>query len=236
MGYGLVDLAIEQNDFDLGKDSRINPDGYFALLQEDEERAKEEYPLESFYVQLSLICSNEDFARCFGLHLLKRAIEEKKFVADDLYRIYTWDPEYGDPSVILFTPPTESSRDWHRYDDIMDYMEETAKNEGACPHADLLGRPIYPYDAWIDLRDPSATPDDLMVRTANMFRFNGDLIKNTDAYKIKEKFGFDSVQEMLDNIVPIIPDELVELLRYLKVFKDPNTIYQLRPMIYTYWS
>lgn len=233
LGYGLTDVASspyrmssidrDKSHHDLLRDSRFDPTGYFVT---DIINAENQFKVDQFRVQLELICANSDVSI---LTLFKHQLNENP--SSDIFNIMTYDPEFGDPSVVLFTPPFHP--DWERYDDIIDYTE--AKGV-PLNNVQVLDTPIYPYVRWMDLRNPKEHPDKVLVDAATTFKFNPKFRDKINVEEIKKRFGFNSIDDMLENIVPVVPEEIVELTRYLKVFKDPNTVYQLKPMIYTYWS
>lgn len=236
MGYGLADLNVKSENYDLTEDDRIDPEGFFPKYYDDRQDAFSRFSIKEFYIRLSLESASSR-SRAIDLYLLKQAIEHDNFTEDSYSDCITWEPECN-ASVIVFTPPLFND-DWYRHDSTMDYMEELARGEGSIGHVNWLGYPIYPHDAWIDLRDPESIPDQTMIRVINTFRFNSAIPSVTDeehAKQVAGRFGFGSVQEMFDTVVPTVPPELVELLKFLRVFKDSNTIYQLRPMVYTYWA
>lgn len=148
---------------------------------------------------------------------------------------------------VIFTLP--SSKDWNRYDDIIDYVECSIDNKGSFDsvkfYKDDAGQPaeIYPYvgfvnrntgkrvrfsqsDRWIltDILQKSKK-----VKNPSLKHIDPDLETNF------QKEGITNLIEWQRWIVPIIPDLIVNFCEFAKVFKNPLTIYRLKPMIYTYW-
>jgi hypothetical protein len=60
------------------------------------------------------------------------------------------------------------------------------------------------------------------------------LINNADL--LAKQIGFENSEEAESNLVPVVPNEIVELCKYCKVFKNQDSLYDLRPMMYVYWS
>ena len=56
------------------------------------------------------------------------------------------------------------------------------------------------------------------------------------AEKYAELMGFSDVEAAKRMLVPRVPDEIELLCRWLCLFNNDNTIFELKPMIYTYWS
>jgi len=97
----------------------------------------------------------------------------------------------------------------------------------------MLNRPIYPFDSYVNLKDMSYN-----YKTKDGVVFPWTEFKHTIRYLTIEKIqeiGFSCMKEFNDKVVPIVPEGLVEMLKYLKVFKDEKTIHKLKPAIYTYW-
>lgn len=234
LGYGLDDLSIKDNSYNLAEDPRIDPEGFYARYFKDYQEALDAYPLDRFRVELELVCAHSDGVEKYDLRLLKHQLEKGEIASDasNLYtQIMTWDPEYGDSKVIVFTPPGHS--DWFQYDSIIDYYEADDAN----PSVRKTNRPIYPYMSWIDIRNPSRKDNlDRLAFLIQQLEEYPDIRDKVDSDKLQSRYGFSSLNEAKDNLIPYIPNSLVELIRYLRVFKDPKDIYQLRPMIYTYWA
>lgn len=234
LGYALADLNVSEGSFDITEDERIDPNGFMSLSWEER---KEVYTSKRFHVEVELMCSNDDFFDSgYGLHLLRHQFKEGKIEKYPFDNMCIWDPEFGLSNVLLFIPPSKAlnvgeRNSWYRYDDIIDYMEE---NKEATPKIRFLNQPIYPYLRWMDLRDPPKEIDTELVRLINHFKERGGMTMSWDA--LHDKYGFLHLEEAEENIAPIVPPELVHTLRYLHIFKDPETAYQLRPAIYTYWG
>lgn len=221
LGYGLTDIYYDN----IADDPRFNPYGFFISEQNEKD-----FPIKQFYVELELI--TRDSSAPFDLFLLKQQIKQKELT--DFHGVMVHDPEFGLKSVCVFIPPTEIDN-WHRYDNIIDYIE-ACNNANGFNHVQKLSKPIYPYDAYMDTRTFPPKPVDRIMRELRVMVNNPKITKWVSNDKITEMYGFKSVEDFKAKVVPLVPRELVETLRFLKIFRDPNTIYSLRPMIYTYWS
>jgi hypothetical protein len=166
--------------------------------------------------------------------------KEKRFVnlhGELFYDFIKYDPEFGSKTTIIFTIPWYD--EWDRYDDIIDYYEYKGKDLE--PITEVLTRPIYPHDFYIDNRNGNRIKFD----DFDTFRFMESLIvKEPEAKDKYEKIildhvktmGFKTWEEAKKHIAPGIPFDIRLMCEYLGVFKNINDVYTLKPMIYTYWS
>ena len=226
IGYGLIDVQADDESIN---DDRFNlKTGYFGL---DMEKRENKYTFKGFIKYLQKqhdIEKNSD-----GFSMLTFELSSFKMNKFSSFRdILTYESEYASPNVILFQPPI---KDWTRWDEIIDYMEHDGEDTG--PLTRVFKRPIYPYEMWIN-SDTGETQFEhkgkkyhyLHVRQAINFGFD-----TYDDAAIKS-MGFESMEEANLKVVPGIPEVVAHLCKYLKVFKDDKTIYQLKPLVYTYWS
>lgn len=229
IGYGLDDVVGDS----FSEDPRFDPEGFFAL--DGFEEQEEKFPMKEFAVRLDLTIANST-EWTFHLKLLNNNIRDGEF--NDFYNVLVYDPEYGLPNVCVFIPPT-ANRNNRRRDDTLDWYEETI-NHHQQNHYLLLNRPIYPDVLWVDLRQSPPKPADRLVDRLRSQFDSPDWIKMGFSLETEDNMarnvGFESKQDLMDNVVPMVPEDLVEVLKFLKVFKDPATIYRLKPMIYTYWG
>lgn len=234
IGYGFDDLTIKQDQYDLSLDKRFNPEGYFCTSYEDRE---EKWSLEELQIQLQIMSNDRNDTNWINYLLLGGSIKDQKFDFDNLF---IFDPEFGIPSVCLFIPPGNYDS-WREYDRMVDYYEECAKEEGSISRVVHVDRALYPYESWVDLRtDPPTRLDDKQWGWFSLAKWNSDHLNEQDRQNLQltaaKELNFDSYEDMNKLITPIIPPELVVVLRYLKVFNNPKDIHTLKPMIYTYWS
>ena len=54
--------------------------------------------------------------------------------------------------------------------------------------------------------------------------------------ELAQTIGFKDHAEALENIVPTIPEPIVDLCTFGKLFTDESVFWQLKPILYTYWS
>lgn len=225
LGYGLTDVKCRKNGYI--NDKRFNlVDGYFAKGN-DQER----YEIKDFVTHLTnKIKNNKDDVE---LSLAEYDLQVIKGKNDaEFYKVIEHDSEFGLKNVALFTT---FHKDWHRYDDIIDYMEL----EGIpTPSVRVLDRTIWPYEGYINVKtkDRFIHFTDGSKDKISAFELRRCLNDKVFAKKLDfKKFGFESFKDMNKSIVPIVPRIIHEYCSWLKVFNNDDTIFELKPMIYTVW-
>jgi len=248
LGYGLTDVQFDEKNWEM-TDPRFNPNGYFGIL--DVFDREETFTDKGFdeYVNKIVGDTGDNFHNLYILQReRKNALEKNGHTTGDGERYYnykdsidncvTYDSEYGDSKIMVFTPPYWGKA-WTRYDDIIDYYDpQNSDDDGGISDGHIiLNRPIYPFDGYQDCRTTPPTrlvdPDFRLYVDSKSFnaKYRESLLRN-----LKERMGFNSDEEIEQAINPIIPLELIELLKYMKVFNDEKDIYLLKPMIYWYWG
>lgn len=220
IGYGLSD--VQASNYDI-HDERFNlEDGYFK------DRNENDFTIQGLknYIQEQHDKEKNDAGySMLTFELLK--LEENEWY--DIHQFVSHNGEFGLPEVLMFQPPM---KDWSRYDDIIDYIEDEKQEN----KVRLLNRAIYPYEFWINKDTGKSTFEVegrnyhyLHIRQAINFGFE------YDPDKLKEA-GFDSMEDADQKIVPGIPDFIICLCKYLKIFKDDKNIFDLKPMVYSFWG
>jgi len=127
---------------------------------------------------------------------------------------------------------------WERYDDTIDYTEETylRGSDSQANRVEILHYGIYPYNAsYMDARDGRKIPwDSAAYLCRTLWEFPDADPQALDAMAMIA--GFNSAAEALLWFAPTIPEEIVAYCRWDGVFKDIATVNQLRPMLYVHWS
>lgn len=230
IGYGLTDVIADQDSWSLKNDPRFNLNGYpFG----DEEK----FDLAGFcnYIEERIESMDEDDFGRFDLTLLKRQIESGE--CKEPYYSVIYDMEFGNSEVMLFMPPS-SVKLWSRYDDMIDYYDPVNHSEdgGIIESVIMIDRPLYPWESYINIKTmPPVRLTGLQYQAYNTIR-NLGLTQMKSPEVMLKSVGVESKEELDTYIIPIIPAELVELIKYLKIFTDDKYIYQLRPLIYGYWG
>lgn len=234
IGYGLNDLKFDDQERLI--DDRINNDALGSTTYLD--GSDKEY-----WEWLEAVNNDreEPWEKNFlDAHYLKEKIE-KKSKTDWIFDCIAHNPEYGRASTIVIRP--FSCKDWSRYDDVIDYMEETylyepSKKYSYMPRVDVFKHGIYPFNAlYMDVRTGERLDSNIMpwirARSANEDEAPYDSSTLDELAKI---VGFDNHQEADENVAPVVPLEIQDIANYLKLFTDDKVLTQLRPMLYTYWG
>lgn len=233
LGYGLTDIKTTGKYNEILDDPRINMKGYYGNNDYGKEEkftdagfdkyldAHKEHP-DDIHNDLAVLRHLRDMERDGG-----------RASADSISRRMIYDSEFGMPNVMVFQPPVFGN-DWSRYDDIIDYYDPQQQAEaGGCGIGfTMINRALYPFESFCDYRENPP-----VVLKGNDWHYYIDA-KNSERmveYALKE-LKFETEEEMHQMIHPMIPKELIALLKYCKVFAKDEYIYQLRPMIYWYWS
>lgn len=225
IGYGRTDVKTEKHNL---VDDRINLKAFEDLAYSMSSHSTEQY-LRFLYkykqnIKTVVDMPMHDIAAADYVYPSK-SIEQVDSVTSLEYSRYRarelkqWDPsnsiifepEFGLPSVLVLVP-FFCYKEWHRYDDSIDYIEAT-NLESYAPKVTELTRGIYPYDYFY--RD---TRTGASISSNNINHF--DLVE-------KLKNG---------EIIPRVPAEIRALASYLKLFNDPNQAELLKPLLYVYWS
>ena len=240
LGYGIVNLNTKQIDeysthLD---DPRINPNGILG-----ENSSNDSFTEEGFVEHCRERIKDDEHFDLIDLHLLFEDGEYKK-TNMYWYNILTYDSEYGKPSVLCITHP--GLKDWYRFDDVIDYYEEYPKNRFSPEsYADVLTVPIYPFDAYInnetgEYADQNVRELIYQFRNAEIEMLNPHT--SMGRYMTFSQIRYDALNQLgcdfhwTEKWNVIIPSSVEEFCRYTKLFVDEKTIWQLQPMIYTYWS
>lgn len=167
----------------------------------------------------------------------------------DFIKYNYYDMEKENPiGPIIFTMPNYKS--WNRYDDIIDYIECGIDNRGAVDsvkfYLDDAGQStgIYPHTSFVNRNTGKRvkfTPSDRRILTGILLELkkanNPHLIhKNSPKEKSEfEKAGVENLIQWQRWVVPEVPSLIVNFCEFMDIFKNPLTVYRLRPMIYTFW-
>jgi hypothetical protein len=225
MGYGLVDIQTDENDVII--DPRINKDG---ILHQDFNTIEETYTREAF---LKYIPEDADvYTRC--------AVRDMKYDVDQ-HIIY--DSEFGMPNVLCIIPIGYCAR-WYQHDnDISYYLAQNSifpvPSDNPCASwVTELMYPLYPYMDFQDARTGADIENNISYQ--QIARARQLLIKdNTNEYytTFADKLNFSGTGiEFLNTFTPMIPNTVKELVKFTKIFNNIETVNQLRPLIYSYWS
>ena len=216
IGYGLTDIECDEHRL---VDERLDPEGYLFHAYDVEEEGEDKYPWErdgakGYWNWLQKNFTKDELYR--GPYLdtvtFSQLKGEKKKEAVDRwspYRSAIHEGEFGLSNVLLVVPFCQW-KGWSRYDDSIDWAEET-QAYGQENRVVVYEQGFYPWNTF------SVDPKTGVPYVGFHYTEVDELRKEGRA-------------------VPKVPDEVTALCKYLKIFRDDKTIIDLRPMMYVYWS
>ena len=260
IGYGIDDFN-PRNDVDLGKwDNRWEDPwgGELTLplfIEEVNARAAELYE----YLLLDypyLATHNADkpikdrITKDTDLFLMELVVKHARKPDKAIYPIVQ-DGEFGLNNVLLLQPPDQF--EWYRYDDAMDYLEETSLHK-QLHRCEFLGNGlgIYPYDRRVIRRRVPEKAN--LFGEANYSKINGVICDEQGDPKVlptqlysqltgvwEDSIGAIAKGRLLDHLkkdwTPQVPASVISLVVLCGLFKNcRDIINRVRPMLYVYWS
>lgn len=168
--------------------------------------------------------------------------EEKGFKKYENYKSVGYDDEFGLGNVLLLTPPSMAGN-WSRYNDSIDWSEET-QNHNQAARYQLLNHPLYPFDfKYALLRGAKKfsveeiKQNSSLVGRRSLEQYDARVltsdIMNLMSYGENTPFK----QEFMASYRPALPAELVAFMLWSRAFTDLDAMKDsLRPMLYVYWS
>jgi len=262
IGYGLTDVEFDESTNRL-VDPRINKRGLIGLYDRDYDLAVKSFT-DKGWRKFLVRKLRETKKRKRASWELKSYLACERQIRKHIEKQYPdrdeWgplnsvvlEPEYG-PKDLLLVPPEMmyGRRDrWYRDDDTIDWVEETMEHEQLPRLKVYRWRTLPPYDRWIDDRTgrrvsakgqwpdprtfaevcsrdshwaPKGTAKD---KRAMRRRYNKDAVA----------LGFDNLTDARRHMIPEIPTSLRMFCEFARIFTKRSTIFQLRPMLYVYWS
>lgn len=239
IGYGLVDLAVEKNQYgsETVIDPRLNLDSpllYWDRFEEEDEEF--EIPsVEDYAAWLKQRGDRDDRAE---IALLRAHAD------GDMIDCVVSEKEGGLGRVLVLTAPAWVHR-WKRCDDSIDWAEMTLHPEGAesVPAVTLLKHAPSPFqDRLMDSADGTELDSNAgrFLHLAEAGLPNSDLDELVSTIRPlrpnDDRPVFYSAAEARGRIVPAVPSDIRNLIEFGAIFTDPETWLQLRPILYTYWG
>jgi len=237
MGYGLTDVKSRKYRI---ADGRINRN--CVLLDDYEAQYKTEYRdeyLAWLRKQNEKRKNDEDYRRINMLDAWfdkKNKYESKRTMGDCI----AYQNEYGLKNVLVLQPL--ACHDWYRHDDAIDYVTATYLEgpEQTGNKVDVLDHGIYPFNgSYMDSRDGNRLDDRIMPWIRIYHYYKDDPEKLDDMAPVLDQYaqavGFNDSLEAALHVAPQVPTEIQDLCEFTQIFKKPETVLQLRPMLYTYW-
>jgi hypothetical protein len=222
LGYGLTDVKP--------KDERINWESWLLTYEDAPEP-------EAYLAWLEARQDERRFSLDYA-HLKHLPPSDGKWhPARSLEDCAVWRDEYGLPEVLALRP--FGLPDWCRFDDTIDYMEETYPwtDQSQQNRVKIYEHGPFPFNgAYMDKRDGRVLPPEIMTwwRLVNDAKDGEEKAKALDLFAVT--CGFTSSEEAAENVRPEVPDEIRDLAEFGQLFTHAGIWRQLRPLLYTYWA
>ena len=234
MGYGLDDLETVKTDKII--DSRINSNS--ILLDEDafsEKYSSVRDALEDYKVYLK---ANKDRGH------MDSSREIDKFEDSNFFNMVTHVLEGGLKRVLCITPLSPlSTYGWRRVDDSIDYAEASLLRDPSKPTVKTFANGFYPFNANYSDKRTGAPLDSYIatsfIRSVNRIKSSKKKDEEYDSSILSynaEQLGYASSKEALDFTVARPPADIVSLATWGGLFTAPLHLFDLKPLVYTYWS
>jgi len=265
MGYALTDFEYDTDAWE-ATDSRINLELFNGDGGEDLYELKNEfvdwalsYPYKAKEMLVEEI-GVETHLGSIAQGAFERLVEKQGIKRFSFHTPLTHRPEFGNPGVLLFQPLTFT--DWTRHDDTIDHYDHAHRYDGPTTtlldmNAELHQCGIYPYSALM-LRHPDAETHEEFLKPREEYTDEAWEKEQKNRFGIRQgrlhgrEFNmmvghFDEHQaplveneafltHLLEDWNSQIPPEILLFAHYSKIFTDFNTVYRLRPVLYTYWA
>jgi hypothetical protein len=236
LGYGLERVKRgaggEWNDLRINSKSKL-----FKYGKSDK--------TQPFYDFLDAKAQNGDHDAKMELILLKNAEahEQKKSYPHIPipHETLSYQVESSRVSPLVITPLLHVN-EWKRSDDSIDYYQNFVTNPktGMRDTVKLIHAGIYPYEGrYIDSRDGHLIDHEYKM----VWQFLSEDKNSVEESKRAEvrsetaiKMGFASSEEVDLYMKPSVPQSIINLAECYELFTNPLTVYQLEPMIYTWWG
>lgn len=233
LGYGLTNVG--KGTFKKkGEKYQINDTRFSeqSIINGDYEDREDKYSNQGF---LEFLEKKPKEKTMIDIHWLKESMKKKEST-HSVQDCFVHQAEYGLPNVVVIVPYMEIEQ-WTRYDSMMDYCQECyiGKKKGCVNRVDIIDEALYPWLGHIDGRTGRDIKDSLSFAVRRVI--NSKAPYETEPMdQLSKTLGFDSFDDLMKNMKPMVPEVVQWQCEYGNVFTDPNVVYQLQPMIYTYWS
>jgi hypothetical protein len=217
LGYGLVNL--------IPNDPRLNTEGFFASKD----------PIEDFHLGKFFKYLQETDAEKWRVELFSIAYDFPHLL-DCIYK-----GKIGNKEILCICPPNKAMV-WHRFDDVIDYVEES-EIHGQTNWYKVFSSGLPSCRYYMDKRTgvKLSTPSSLdFLKTVSLYtspqRRNSEKLTDEAALSsLASELGFANVNEAVENVVPFVPPVMVEFCKFLSIFNDEQTVLDLKPMLCVYW-
>ena len=230
LGYGLTDVKTEGYEI---TDDRLNKESWVFTYEEDPTLDDYFQWLDTRPYQVTLDT------------LSKNMLDEMELKHRRPRDAFAWEPEFGLPNVLAIQPVTAAK--WSRHDDTIDYTEEVWLRDRDCePRVEVVAGGLWPHLGYMDKRTGKLLDDRSIipwVRFRNRKRGGGKYGPEEDTERVAHvedelarMAGLADNQDALENVIPMVPQEIRDIIQFSKVFTSEDIWTQLRPILYVYWA
>jgi hypothetical protein len=260
IGYGVANLKYRRNKKGhvVMTDPRIDWDAYDKMVDSRYDRDMEKFIgwMEQHSAEIDALAAKERPTRTDPYEYTKWEVATLTGVLKDSPRRHHYDflrciqhgTEYMLPRVMLFIAPTMADQ-WYRYDDTLDWVEESHSRRQNNWVQKLRSPGIYPYSGtWIRFRDPEQSFRGVVPQAEVGLGHDekGPLMLDASDYAIlvgtwDRKQPALASGEFLEHLKkdfrPPIPTLILALILWSGCVKDvPSFLNDLRPHMYVYWG
>lgn len=234
LGYGLIDIETKDDEI---SDIRINKDSFllnYDVYEDTFENVEDEG--KSFQDHLAALPKEEREEIYWGYS----DKDIKKFLKKHhgFDKLVAYDNEGGLENV-LCTAPMDMVDECVRNDDLIDYTESSLGDSQGEPEVKEIVNGFYPWSGMF-----TDTRTGKMAKVPPGFsRSRRAILEGTSEdgdYRILDllvkHMDYKDGAEALSYLVPYVPPGHVQFLKWANIFTDDKYIYDLRPILYTYWA
>lgn len=222
LGYGLVDVIED--------DPRLNKKSWVFTYEEDP-------TLKEYFQWLDTLPYHVTLDT-----LSRNMLEEMELKHRRPRDAFAWQPEFGLPNVLAIQPVSEAK--WSRYDDTIDYTEEVWLRGHDCePRVEVVAGGLWPHLGYMDKRTGEVLKDGSIIPWVRFRNRKAGEYAAEDAERIAHvedelarMAGLADNQDAVENVIPLVPREIRDIIDFSGVFNDQDVWTQLRPLLYTYWA
>jgi hypothetical protein len=220
VGYGLSSLEHNEEKF---TDARLDPHGILSCVEREDT-----YHMRHFFD-----------------HLAKKAGKwTVELFALQFYEPYVLNCIHVLPKdgILLLIPPDKVHM-WYRRDDLIDSVIET-EFFNMDTNCGKLSIPIPPYKDFMNSKTGAVLdPEEVQIYIEKTRLVDNDSTApkarkqlNISLDEGAKRMGFANANEADKLIVPAIPGIIIEMASWMKLFRQSETVYQLRPLTLAYWD
>lgn len=235
MGYAITDLKTKKGEI---IDPRINLNSSFADGNYGRNGTPPLTGVDYFnWLKINYHDSKEKSVNYMGNDYYFMANSDKG-VDTRLNKSIIFEPEQGLSNVFMIVP-VGMQKEWMRGDDAIDYEEYFISHKSKNFNMKAYIKPtasgnIFPYDGWINARTKKSVKyQDLSIYN---FLLNSEDVTPEKLKPFLEDMGFESKEDVVQNLKPSPPTDLITLLEFGNLLTSPEHVYDFKPAVYTYWA